>query len=214
MLWERYPQFHERTTFSTLDDLLEEHERVLFRAGQQERNEKGDGRGRVAAVAYEVAVFTGGVCFGLLPADGAAQPRAARGGVGRDGPVVRRLAPAADKRDVAERPAGGGAVRRGPDVAATDFVGAFAVRQLAREERGGGGNGERGRGLEPADAAGDRAGRFVQDVPVRVAEPDVVARVGGEEAERGEVRVRKAGAPFAARRGRVVERHRARGSKL
>ena len=25
MLWERYPQFHERTTFSTLDDLLEEH---------------------------------------------------------------------------------------------------------------------------------------------------------------------------------------------
>lgn len=26
MLWERYPQFHERTTFSTLDALLEEHE--------------------------------------------------------------------------------------------------------------------------------------------------------------------------------------------
>ena len=26
MLWERYPQYHEMTTFSTLDDLLEEHE--------------------------------------------------------------------------------------------------------------------------------------------------------------------------------------------
>ena len=26
MLWERYPQFHEMTTFSTLDALLEEHE--------------------------------------------------------------------------------------------------------------------------------------------------------------------------------------------
>ena len=26
MLWERYPQYHEMTTFSTLDALLEEHE--------------------------------------------------------------------------------------------------------------------------------------------------------------------------------------------
>ena len=26
MLWERYPWYHEMTTFSTLDDLLEEHE--------------------------------------------------------------------------------------------------------------------------------------------------------------------------------------------
>ena len=26
MLWERYPQYHEMTTFSTLDDLLQEHE--------------------------------------------------------------------------------------------------------------------------------------------------------------------------------------------
>ena len=26
MLWERYPQYHERTTFATLDELLEEHE--------------------------------------------------------------------------------------------------------------------------------------------------------------------------------------------
>ena len=25
MLWERYPQYHERTTFSTMDALLEEH---------------------------------------------------------------------------------------------------------------------------------------------------------------------------------------------
>ena len=30
MLWERYPQFHERTTFSTLDALLEEHHRLMF----------------------------------------------------------------------------------------------------------------------------------------------------------------------------------------
>ena len=26
ILWERYPQYHERTTFGTLDDILEEHE--------------------------------------------------------------------------------------------------------------------------------------------------------------------------------------------
>ena len=26
MLWERYPQYHERTTFGTLEDILEEHE--------------------------------------------------------------------------------------------------------------------------------------------------------------------------------------------
>ena len=26
MLWERYPQYHDRTTFSTLEALLEEHE--------------------------------------------------------------------------------------------------------------------------------------------------------------------------------------------
>ena len=26
MLWDRYPQYHEMTTFSTLDALLEEHE--------------------------------------------------------------------------------------------------------------------------------------------------------------------------------------------
>ena len=26
MLWERYPQYHEKTVFSTLDELLEEHE--------------------------------------------------------------------------------------------------------------------------------------------------------------------------------------------
>ena len=25
MLWDRYPRYHEKTTFSTLDDLLEEH---------------------------------------------------------------------------------------------------------------------------------------------------------------------------------------------
>ena len=46
MLWERYPQFHERTTFSTLDALLEEHEsyqkdfdelREEYEAGQYEQ---------------------------------------------------------------------------------------------------------------------------------------------------------------------------------
>lgn len=26
MLWKRYPQYHERTTFSTMEELLEEHE--------------------------------------------------------------------------------------------------------------------------------------------------------------------------------------------
>ena len=26
IFWERYPQYHERTTFGTLDDILEEHE--------------------------------------------------------------------------------------------------------------------------------------------------------------------------------------------
>lgn len=26
MLWERYPKYHEKTKFSTLDQLLEEHE--------------------------------------------------------------------------------------------------------------------------------------------------------------------------------------------
>ena len=46
MLWERYPQFHERTTFSTLEALLEEHEsyqkdfdelREEYEAGQYEQ---------------------------------------------------------------------------------------------------------------------------------------------------------------------------------
>nr|MCR5160563.1 hypothetical protein [Lachnospiraceae bacterium] len=26
MLWERYPQYHERTTFAIMDELLAEHE--------------------------------------------------------------------------------------------------------------------------------------------------------------------------------------------
>ena len=26
MLWERYPQYHDKTVFTTLDQLLEEHE--------------------------------------------------------------------------------------------------------------------------------------------------------------------------------------------
>ena len=25
LLWDRYPRYHEKTTFATLDDLLEEH---------------------------------------------------------------------------------------------------------------------------------------------------------------------------------------------
>ena len=46
MLWERYPQFHDRTTFSTLDALLEDHEsyqkdfdelREEYEAGQYEQ---------------------------------------------------------------------------------------------------------------------------------------------------------------------------------
>ena len=46
MLWDRYPQYHERTTFCTLDELLEEHERYRkdfeeledeYRSGEYER---------------------------------------------------------------------------------------------------------------------------------------------------------------------------------
>ena len=42
-LWERYPQYHERTTFSTLDALLEEHEsyREDFEALKGEYEENG-----------------------------------------------------------------------------------------------------------------------------------------------------------------------------
>ena len=39
MLWERYPQYHERTTFSTLEALIEEHESYQKDFDEEIRNE-------------------------------------------------------------------------------------------------------------------------------------------------------------------------------
>ena len=39
MLWERYPQYHERTTFSTLEALLDEHESYRKDFDEEIRNE-------------------------------------------------------------------------------------------------------------------------------------------------------------------------------
>ena len=39
ILWERYPQYHERTTFGTLDDILEEHESYQKDFDEELRNE-------------------------------------------------------------------------------------------------------------------------------------------------------------------------------